>query len=119
MEAAKATLLKKFAAFVQVRARVAVRDDTSDDAKERALKSIEQLDKRLHNTASIALAYRAAADPVGKIHHTIEDMIARILQEASDEAAQEMGTTDDFNKNTKDPLKLLEQEQCYVLNNHI
>merc|ERR1719387_611668 len=86
LEAAKAILLKKFAAFVQVRARVAVRDDVSEDAKARALKSIEQLGKRLHSTALVALAYRAAADPFGKIRGMIEEMIAKLLQEAAEEA---------------------------------
>merc|ERR1719478_1036914 len=88
LEAAKAILLKKFAAFVQVRARVAVRDDVSDNAKERALKSIEQLGKRLHSTALVALAYRAAADPFVKIRGMIEDMIAKLLEEAAAEATQ-------------------------------
>merc|ERR1719443_1950581 len=88
LEAAKAILLKKFAAFVQVRSRVAVRDDVSDDAKERALKSIEQLGKRLHSTALVALAYRAAAVPFGKIRGMIEEMIAKLLQEAAEEATQ-------------------------------
>merc|ERR1719446_369664 len=85
--AAKAILLKKFAAFVETgsktRASVAMRDDASDDAKERALKSIEQLGKRLHSTALVALAYRAAADPFGKIRGMIEDMIAKLLEEAA------------------------------------
>merc|ERR1719182_1326170 len=88
LEAAKAILLKKFSALVQVRARVAVRDNVSDDAKERALKSIEQLGKRLHSTALVALAYRAAADPFGKIRGMIEDMIAKLLEEAAAEATQ-------------------------------
>merc|ERR1719316_1507011 len=90
--AAKAILLKKFAAFVETgsktRARVAMRDDASDDAKERALKSIEQLGKRLHSTALVALAYRAAADPFVKIRGMIEDMIAKLLEEAAAEATQ-------------------------------
>merc|ERR1719375_366478 len=92
LEAAKAILLKKFAAFVQTsakaRARVTVRDDDNDDAKQRALKSIEQLGKRLHSTALVALAYRAAADPFVKIRGMIEDMIAKLLEEAAAEATQ-------------------------------
>merc|ERR1719502_1568263 len=90
--AAKAILLKKFAALVETgsktRARTSMRDDVSDDAKERALKSIEQLGKRLHSTALVALAYRAAADPFGKIRGMIEEMIAKLLQEAAEEATQ-------------------------------
>merc|ERR1719379_1974676 len=74
---AKAILLKKFAAsLVQTGIKVAVADsdaDAQDDAKARALRSIEQLGKRLHSTALIALAYRAAEDPFGKIRGMVED----------------------------------------------
>merc|ERR550537_1945971 len=56
--------------------------------KARALRSIEQLGRRLHKTALIALAYRAAEDPFGKIRGMIEDMIAKLLQEAAEEATQ-------------------------------
>merc|ERR1719379_888226 len=68
---AKAILLKKFAAsLVQTGVKVAAADsdaDAEEDAKARALRSIEQLGKRLHSTALVALAYRAAEDPFGKI----------------------------------------------------
>merc|ERR1719502_2168890 len=85
---AKAILLKKFASLVQTGARTAVRarDDAQDDSKARALRSISELGKRLHKTALVALAYRAAEDPFGKIRGMIEDMIAKLLQEAADEA---------------------------------
>merc|ERR1719506_1728155 len=90
LESAKAILLKKFAAFVQTGAKVATRAaaDVEDDAKARALKSIEQLGHKLHSTALVALAYRAAEDPFGKIRGMIEDMIAKLLQEAAEEATQ-------------------------------
>jgi chromosome segregation ATPase len=52
------------------------------------LKSIEQLGQRLHKTALIALAYRAASDPFVKIRGMVEDMIAKLLQEAAEEADQ-------------------------------
>jgi len=92
---AKAILQKKFAAsLVQTGAKVTmqvkVRDesDAADEAKARALRSIEQLGRRLHSTALVALAYRAAEDPFGKIRGMIEDMIAKLLQEAAEEATQ-------------------------------
>merc|ERR1719473_539444 len=88
---AKAILLKKFASLVQTGAQTAVRSrdaDAEDDAKARALRSIAQLGKKLHKTALVALAYRAAEDPFGKIRGMIEDMIAKLLQEAADEATQ-------------------------------
>merc|ERR1719388_175591 len=86
---AKAILLKKFA-LVQTssRARLTDGNDAEDDAKARVLKSIEQLGRRLHKTALIALAYRAASDPFVKIRGMIEDMIAKLLQEAAEEATQ-------------------------------
>merc|ERR1719407_119112 len=89
---AKAILLKKFA-LVQTRtqvhalakAKAQVRDE---DPKSRALRSIEQLGRKLHSTALVSLAYRAASDPFGKVRSMIEDMIAKLLQEAAEEATQ-------------------------------
>merc|ERR1719326_2790437 len=85
---AKAILLKKFASFVQTQtlAKSEARED--EDPKARALRSIEQLGRRLHQTSLVALAYRAAADPFVKIRGMVEDMIAKLLQEAADEATQ-------------------------------
>ena len=52
----------------------------------RAYKSIEQLGQRLHKTALIALAYRAASDPFASIRGMVEDMIAKRFHEAAEEA---------------------------------
>merc|ERR1719218_430052 len=83
---------KKFAdAFIQTSSRVSSRArarDNGDDSKAQVLRSIAQLGKKLHKTALVALAYRAAEDPFGKIRGMIEDMIAKLLQEAADEATQ-------------------------------
>merc|ERR1719238_1380709 len=89
---AKAILLKKFA-FVQTgtatRAHALAKMRTSDeDPKARALRSIEKLGRKLRSTALISLAYRAASDPFGKVRSMIEDMIAKLLQEAAEEATQ-------------------------------
>merc|ERR1719160_1804995 len=87
---AKAILLKKFALVqthtqVHALAKAQVRDE---DPKSRALRSIEQLGRKLHSTALVSLAYRAASDPFGKVRSMIEDMIAKLLQEAAEEATQ-------------------------------
>merc|ERR1719313_3160642 len=66
---AKAILLKKFAlvqTHTQVRALAKVRVQ-DEDPKSRALRSIEQLGRKLHSTALVSLAYRAASDPFGKV----------------------------------------------------
>merc|ERR1719248_109627 len=80
----------KLTALVQTSTEVvaSAHDDANEDAKARALRSIEQLGKRLGKTALVALAYRAAEDPFGKIRGMVEDMIAKLLQEAAEEATQ-------------------------------
>merc|ERR1719387_2656711 len=89
---AKAILLKKFALVqtstatrVHALAKTRMQDE---DPKSRALRSIEQLGRKLRSTALISLAYRAASDPFGKVRSMIEDMIAKLLQEAAEEATQ-------------------------------
>merc|ERR1719375_79443 len=78
---AKAILLKKFA-LVQTGAATHAKAHDDEDNKARALRSIEQLGRRLHSTALVSLAYRAAEDPFGKIRSMVEDMIAKLPQEA-------------------------------------
>merc|ERR1719158_435906 len=101
---AKAILLKKFAlvqtaAKVHALAKVQARDD--EDSKSRALRSIEQLGRKLHSTALVSLAYRAASDPFGKIRSMIEDMIAKLLQEAAEEATQKAFCDTEIGESTK------------------
>merc|ERR1719160_2026594 len=87
---AKAILLKKFALMqtstkVHALAKARAHDE---DPKSRALRSIEELGRKLHSTALVSLSYRAASDPFGKVRSMIEDMIAKLLQEAAEEATQ-------------------------------
>merc|ERR1719355_134282 len=101
---AKAILLKKFAlvqttAKVHALSKVQARDD--EDSKSRALRSIEQLGRKLHSTALVSLAYRAASDPFGKIRSMIEDMIAKLLQEAAEEATQKAFCDTEIGESTK------------------
>merc|ERR1719281_670522 len=87
---AKAILLKKFA-LVQTSTKVhalAKAQAQNEDPKSRALRSVQQLGRKLHSTALVSLAYRAASDPFGKVRSMIEDMIAKLLQEAAEEATQ-------------------------------
>jgi len=89
---AKAILTKKFgggASLVEVKAttRVRVRSER-EDVRVQALRLIENVGKRYHSTALVSLAYRAAADPFAKVRGMIEDMIAKLLQEAAEEANQ-------------------------------
>lgn len=93
---AKEILSAKFAAssFVQVMSktqaasRTKMRSDDGSDSRLRALNLIQQLGKKYHSTALVSLAYRAAADPFVKVRKMIEDMVAKLLQEAAEEATQ-------------------------------
>merc|ERR1719456_122328 len=102
---AKAIMLKKFASLLQTGTLFTAKSDddsgAEDDSKARALRSIEQLGRKLHKTALVALAYRAAEDPFGKIRGMIEDMIAKLLQEAADEATQKAFCDEEIGKSTK------------------
>merc|ERR1719316_1247874 len=100
---AKEILLKKFAAFVEIKATMKVRDDddSSEDARAQALRHVEQLGRKFHNTALVALAYRASADPFVKVRSMIEDMIEKLLQEAAEEASQKAFCDEEIGKSKK------------------
>merc|ERR1719281_244360 len=100
---AKAILLKKFAlvqTHTQVRALSKARAH-DEDPKSRALRSIELLGRKFHSTALVALAYRASADPFVKVRSMIEDMIAKLLQEAAEEATQKAFCDEEIGKSKK------------------
>jgi len=56
--------------------------------KMQALKLIDSLGRKLHSMALVSLAFRAASDPFGKIRSMIEEMLAKLMQEAAEEADQ-------------------------------
>merc|ERR1719321_900827 len=99
--------MKKFASLVETgvtrRAglRVATTRPISDEGKTRALRSIQQLGRRFHSQALIALSYRAAADPFGKVRSMVEDMIAKLMQEAAEEATHEAFCGEEQSKSEK------------------
>merc|ERR1719506_1567807 len=49
-----------------------------------ALRSIDNLGRKLHSMTLISLAFRAAQDPFGKVRSMIEDMIEKLLQEVAE-----------------------------------
>jgi len=90
---AKAIMTEKFA-FVQTGMTVRVRSHnwlaqgSKDDRKEKALKMIATMGKRLRSTALVSLSYRALADPFAKVKNMIEEMVEKLLAEAAEEAGQ-------------------------------
>merc|ERR550514_1942716 len=58
----------------------------ADERKEKALKVLHNLGKQMKSTVLVSLSYRALADPFAKVKNMIEEMVSKLLQEASEEA---------------------------------
>jgi hypothetical protein len=67
-------------------------DDSEDDAqsemRQKLVKTIQRLGKKFHSFGLMQLASVASSDPFVKIRGLIEDMIAKLLKEAEEEATQ-------------------------------
>jgi len=100
---AKGILTQKFGgAFIAAAAKTSrAPGGDGEDSKARALRSIEKLGRRVHSSALVSLAYRASASPFGKIQVMIEDMIAKIQQEAAEAATQKAFCDEEMGKTTK------------------
>jgi len=105
LSSAKAILTKKFkAAFIESKVSLKLKASISsqgDDSKTKALRLIDQLGHKFRSNALIALAYSAASDPFGKIRGMVEDMIAKLQQEAAEEATQKAFCDEEMSKSTK------------------
>jgi len=73
----------------------------NSDGKTRALRLIEQLGRRLKSTALVSLSYRAAADPFAKVRGMVEDMLAKLQQEAAEEATHQAFCNEEMSKTEK------------------
>jgi len=102
LSAAKGILTKKFeAAFIAKATTLAEVHRNDDDSKTRALEKISQLGKKFHSTALVALAYRAASDPFGKVRTMVQDMITKLEHEAAEEATQKAFCDEETGKSMK------------------
>jgi len=67
-------------------------DDMEDDAqgemRQKLVRTIQRLGKKFHSFGLMQLASVASSDPFVKIRGLIEDMIAKLLKEAEEEATQ-------------------------------
>jgi len=79
-------------ALVQVRTKRSFDDDSEEDAqgemRQKLVKHIQRLGKKFHSFGLMQLASVASSDPFVKIRGLIEDMIAKLLKEAEEEATQ-------------------------------
>merc|ERR1719207_363130 len=95
IEKAKDILVSGVKAFVQTKTRTRrwnPDDDDEDDKtsaqRQRVVEILKQLGQVHHSFAFAQMASMAASDPFVKIRGLIEDMIAKLLKEAEEEATQ-------------------------------
>jgi hypothetical protein len=96
IDKAKEILSTGVVAFAQVGAtsrRVNFDDDDSDSdasdvTRNKLVKKIQSLGRKFHSFGLMQLASVASSDPFVKIRGLIEDMIAKLLKEAQEEATQ-------------------------------
>merc|ERR1719236_418122 len=63
-------------------------DDTQSEMRQKLVRTIQRLGKKFHSFGLMQLASVASSDPFVKIRGLIEDMIAKLLKEAQEEATQ-------------------------------
>jgi len=96
-------------AFVQSKSKISSKNfddsDSTDDAKDevrvKLVQKIQQLGKQFHSFGLMQLASVAGSDPFVKIRGLIEDMIAKLLKEAQEEATQKAFCDEEMGKSKK------------------
>jgi chromosome segregation ATPase len=109
IEKAKEILVSGVVAFAQVGVsskRVSFDDDDSEsdeksEVRAKLVKSIQKLGKKFHSFGLMQLASVAQSDPFVKIRGLIEDMIAKLLKEAEEEATQKAFCDAEMGKSKK------------------
>merc|ERR1719498_1964869 len=110
IEKAKEILVSGVVAFAQVESssrRVTDFDDEDSESDEKSevrsklVKKIQKLGKKFHSFGLMQLASVASSDPFVKIRGLIEDMIAKLLKEAQEEATQKAFCDAEMGKSKK------------------
>merc|ERR1719355_183712 len=108
IEKAKQILVDGVTAFVQVASKTRRwnpnDDDESDEVsakRDKVVGILKQLSQTHHSFAFAQLANMASSDPFVKIRGLIEDMIAKLLKEAEEEATQKAFCDEEMGKSKK------------------
>jgi len=111
IDKAKEILVSGVKAFVQVSAttRRMKSDEDEDDAQEareeavrnRVVRVLKKLATRTHSFKLVQVASMAASDPFVKIRGLIEDMIAKLVKEAEEDATHEAFCQEEMSKSSK------------------
>jgi len=109
IDKAKEILVSGVVAFAQVGSsskRVSFDDDDSEsdeksEVRSKLVSKIQKLGKKFHSFGLMQLASVAQSDPFVKIRGLIEDMIAKLLKEAEEEATQKAFCDAEMGKSKK------------------
>merc|ERR1719421_2738501 len=109
IDKAKEILTTGVVAFVQSGSKLTKKADFDDDSESDAasevrvklVKKIQSLGKQFHSFGLMQLASVAGSDPFVKIRGLIEDMIAKLLKEAQEEATQKAFCDEEMGKSKK------------------
>jgi len=75
--------------------------DESDEIRAKLSQTFQRLGKKLHSFALMQMAGAAASDPFVKIRGLIEDMLAKLIAEANEEATQKAFCDEEQGKSRK------------------
>merc|ERR1719178_378935 len=109
IDKAKEILVSGVVAFMESGSKLTKKADFDDDSESDAasetrvklVKKIQALGKQFHSFGLMQLASVAGSDPFVKIRGLIEDMIAKLLKEAQEEATQKAFCDEEMGKSTK------------------
>merc|ERR1719261_2185952 len=118
IEKAKEILVSGVVAFVQYGTKLSSKnfddsdseDDGKDEVRVKLVQKIQSLGKQFHSFGLMQLASVAGSDPFVKIRGLIEDMIAKLLKEAQEEATQKAFCDEEMGKS-----KASEKEKTMTL----
>merc|ERR1719231_1485795 len=109
IDKAKEILVSGVVAFVQASSKLTRKSDFDDDDSEsdaasetraKLVKKIQSLGKKFHSFGLMQLASVAGSDPFVKIRGLIEDMMAKLIKEAQEEATQKAFCDTEMGKST-------------------
>lgn len=108
IEKAKDILTSGVKAFVQVKSKTSKshdddddEDDKTADRRDKVVSLLKDLAGKHHSYALTQMAAMARSDPFVKIRGLIEDMIAKLLKEAQEEATQKAFCDEEIGKSKK------------------
>merc|ERR1719316_236599 len=108
IDKAKEILTSGVKAFVQVKSKINKANDDDDDEddktadrRDKVVSLLKDLAGKHHSYALTQMAAMARSDPFVKIRGLIEDMIAKLLKEAQEEATQKAFCDEEIGKSTK------------------